>query len=76
LASLAAACVLIGTASLAVAQQSFKTPEDAVEALFAAAKSGDNNAALTVFGPEGAGIILSGDPVNDANQLKGDDKPC
>jgi len=68
LASLAAACVLIGTASLAVAQQSFKTPEDAVEALFAAAKSGDNNAALTVFGPEGAGIISSGDPVNDANQ--------
>jgi hypothetical protein len=63
LASLAAACVLIGTASLAVAQQSFKTPEDAVGALFAAAKSGDNNAALTVFGPEGAGIISSGDPV-------------
>src|SRR5262249_47986503 len=68
LATLAAACVLIGTASLAVGQQSFKTPEDAVEALFAAAKSGDNNAALTVFGPEGARIISSGDPVNDVNQ--------
>jgi hypothetical protein len=68
LTSLAATLVVVATASVALAQESYKTPEDAATALLAAAKSGDDKAALAVFGPAGAQIISSGDPVNDANQ--------
>jgi len=53
------------SATTASAQESFKTPDDAAAALYAAAKSGDSKAALTVFGAEGADIISSGDEVLD-----------
>ena len=68
LTALTAAIVVVASASAALAQQDYKTPEDAVGALLDAAKSGDEKAALTVFGPDGIDIISSGDPVNDANQ--------
>jgi Protein of unknown function (DUF2950) len=68
LASLATATFLVATVPFAVAQETYKTPEDAAAALLAAAKSGDKQDALKVFGPDGEGIISSGDPVNDANQ--------
>jgi Protein of unknown function (DUF2950) len=68
LASLATATFLFATVPLAVAQETYKTPEDAAAALLAAAKSGDKQDALKVFGPDGEEIISSGDPVNDANQ--------
>ena len=68
LTALTAAIVVVASASAALAQQDYKTPEDAVAALLDAAKSGDEKAALTVFGPDGIDIISSGDPVNDANQ--------
>jgi hypothetical protein len=68
LASLATATFLFATVPFAVAQETYKTPEDAAAALLAAAKSGDKQDALKVFGPDGEGIISSGDPVNDANQ--------
>jgi hypothetical protein len=60
--------LLFSTVPFAVAQETYKTPEDAAAALLAAAKSGDKRDALKVFGPHGEGIISSGDPVNDANQ--------
>jgi hypothetical protein len=68
LASLATATFLFATVPLAVAQETYKTPEDAAAALLAATKSGDKQDALKVFGPDGEEIISSGDPVNDANQ--------
>jgi len=70
LASLSTATFLVATAPFAVAQETYKTPGDAAAALLAAAKSGDKQDALKVFGPDGEGIISSGDPVNDANQRK------
>jgi Protein of unknown function (DUF2950) len=68
LASLATATFLFATVPFAVAQETYKTAEDAAAALLAAAQSGDKQDALKVFGPHGEGIISSGDAVNDANQ--------
>ena len=52
------------------AQERFKTPEAAVEALVAAAKAGDTKALVRVLGPDGKAIASSGDPVADANIRK------
>jgi len=60
--------VALTVATTAGSQELFKTPEDAASALLAAAKSGDKKDALTVFGPDGAEIVSSGDPVSDQNQ--------
>jgi hypothetical protein len=65
LTSLAAAILVIATASVAVAQQDYKTPQDAVAALVATARSGDQKTALTVLGRGGEDIISSGDKVSD-----------
>ena len=62
----AAALFLLAMASAASAQQSFKTPEEAAEALANAAKSGDRKALLAVLGTNGADIVSSGDAVADA----------
>ena len=70
LTSLAAAAFVVASASVAFAQQDYKTPQDAAAALLAAAKSGDNKAALEVFGREGEEIIYSGDKVEDENARK------
>jgi Protein of unknown function (DUF2950) len=43
----------------------FATPDDAGNALLQAAKSGDQNQLLEIFGPDSKGIISSGDPVQD-----------
>jgi len=45
----------------------FATPEDAGNTLLAAAKAGDQSAALAIFGPDSKDIIFSGDPVQDKN---------
>jgi hypothetical protein len=45
--------------------QAFASPDDAGNGLLTAAKSGDPNAILAVFGPNSKDIILSGDPVED-----------
>jgi hypothetical protein len=47
--------------------QVFVSPDDAGNALLNAAKSGDPNTILAVFGPDSKDIILSGDPVQDKN---------
>jgi len=72
LTSLAAATLVAGAASLAassaaLAQEDYKTPQQAVDALVAAAKSGDQKAALVVLGHDGEDIISSGDKVSDDN---------
>ena len=48
-------------------QRTFTSPADAGSALLEAAKSGDENALLAIFGPEGREILYSGDSVQDTN---------
>ena len=48
-------------------QRTFPSPGEAVEALVAAAKAGDMNALLQIFGPEGKELLSSGDEVADKN---------
>jgi len=62
-----ATTLLFALAGAARAQESFKTPQAAVEALGSAAKSDDSKKALLgVLGQGGADIVSSGDPVADA----------
>lgn len=58
---------LLGLSAPAFAQEQFGTPEAAVEALVAAARSGDGDAVLKVLGPDGKPIVSTGDPVVDSN---------
>ena len=46
-------------------QKVFARPEMAAEALAAAAKSGNTDELLAIFGPEGKDVLSSGDPVAD-----------
>ncbi|MBV1700095.1 MAG: DUF2950 family protein [Hyphomicrobiales bacterium] len=70
LTSVLAAAFAATFASVALAQQDYKTPQDAAAALLAAAKSGDSKAALAVFGRGGEEIVSSGDKVADENARK------
>jgi hypothetical protein len=63
---LTVAAFLCAAASVASAQQTFKTPDEAASALVSAAKTGDRKAIITVLGPDGEDIVTSGDEVADA----------
>ena len=65
--SLTIAALLCTAASVASAQQAFKTPDEAASALVSAAKIGDRKAIVTVLGPDGEDIVTSGDDVADAD---------
>jgi hypothetical protein len=58
------------TLAPAAAQDSFKTPEAAADALVSAARTGDRAAITKVLGPDGADIASSGDPVADSDLRK------
>lgn len=58
---------IIGLNAPALAQEPFTTPEAAVEALAAAARSEDGAGVLKVLGPDAEPIVNSGDPVADSN---------
>src|SRR5271169_6181422 len=47
----------------------FASPDEAGSGLLEAAKSGDQNAVLAVFGPESKDIIFSGDAVQDKSTV-------
>jgi hypothetical protein len=49
-------------------QKVFPTPEEAVQALVEAAKAGNTDELLAIFGPEAREILSSGDPVADQRQ--------
>ena len=66
LVSLTVAALLCAAASVASAQQAFKTADEAASALVSAAKTGDRKAIVTVLGPDGEDIVSSGDAVADA----------
>lgn len=48
----------------------FVSPEAAGEAVYDAAKNGDSNAMLTIFGPNAKDAVFSGDPVQDKNGME------
>jgi hypothetical protein len=48
-------------------QKTFASPGAAVEAMIAAAKTGNTDASLQIFGPEGKELLSSGDEVADKN---------
>jgi len=72
LAALTVVCGSVAVTALgpAVAQQSFKTPDAAADALANAARASDRAALLAVLGKDGAEIASSGDPVADADIRK------
>jgi hypothetical protein len=47
--------------------QTFASPDDAGNGLLTAAKSGDPNAVIAVFGADSKDIVMTGDPVQDKN---------
>ena len=47
----------------------YATADDAANALINAAKSGDQNILLSIFGPGSLDLLYSGDPVQDKNAL-------
>jgi Protein of unknown function (DUF2950) len=63
--ALIAALLIAASTAVAFAQQDYKSPQDAVDALVATARSGDPKAALDVLGKDGEDIISSGDKVSD-----------
>jgi Protein of unknown function (DUF2950) len=63
--ALCTAALLIGMMSAAGAQQSFKSADEAMNALASAAKSGDQKAVLTILGKDAEDLVSSGDPVDD-----------
>src|SRR5262245_12242101 len=63
LAALIATVLAFALASVANAQESFKTAEEAADALASAARAGDRKGLLTVLGRGGADSVSSGDPM-------------
>jgi len=64
-AILIAASAWLSIPSSALAQEDYKTPQAAVDALVATARTSDQKAALLVLGQGGEDIISSGDKVSD-----------
>lgn len=62
-ALMAAAATLL----LAVGERTFKSPQEAAQALLDAADKNDTEALLKLFGPEGKTIVVSGDAAEDKN---------
>jgi Protein of unknown function (DUF2950) len=60
-----AAAVILASVSVASAQQSFKSPEEAVAALASATKDNWPKGVVTVLGADGADIVSSGDKIAD-----------
>ena len=65
LAWLSAVFAGLTIASSAAAQQSYKTPVEAVTALVEAARSGSTETLLAILGPDSEDIVSSGDDVAD-----------
>ena len=62
-------CLLLPAEAYAeskLGQATYETPQEAVDALIAAAKSGDSKQIINVLGREGQEVASSGDPVADA----------
>jgi hypothetical protein len=53
-----------------ITQKTFASPDAAGSALLDAAKSGDQNELMSIFGPEGKDLLFSGDAVKDKNNAQ------
>lgn len=62
-----ATAIAISTPALAQEQKTFETPEQAGEALIAAAERFDVGALNDILGKDGVDLVVSGDPVRDKN---------
>ena len=68
---LALAAIIVLTAGCQKSQQApsgpktFASPDDASRSVYEAAKAGDSNGLLAIFGPDATELIVSGDPVQD-----------
>ena len=68
---LALAAIIVLTAGCQKPQQApsgpktFASPDDASRSVYEAAKAGDSNSLLAIFGPDATELIVSGDPVQD-----------
>jgi hypothetical protein len=62
--------LLLATAVHAQGGERFKSPDEAVRALFKAMQHNDNKALTRVLGPESKGLVGSGDPIADANAMR------
>jgi len=51
-------------------QKIFAKPDDAAAAMVTALTQNDRPALITIFGNDGKGLLKSGDPVEDANDIK------
>jgi len=51
-------------------QRTFASPQEAGAALVETMKSGDRNAVLAIFGPEGNEVVFSGDAVKDKDNFQ------
>ena len=65
LAALGLIFTFIISSTPASAQKMFSSPEEAVKAAIAAARSNNDNELLAIFGPKAKEILFSGDPVAD-----------
>jgi hypothetical protein len=65
-----AAMLILSLSPHAQAQERFSNPQEAVDALINAARSGDRRTVITVLGPGSQELVSSGDPVEDANTKK------
>lgn len=65
---LAAGCGAGSGKAPAAGQKVFDTPEEAAEALIAAAETDDIAALTEILGPKGVDLVVTGDPVQDRNQ--------
>jgi hypothetical protein len=65
----AAVTGLVLSALPLAAQKAFDSPQQAADALVAAAAAGDNAALTALFGPGGKDLVTSGDAVEDKNRL-------
>jgi len=69
--AMAAGCKKEATApAIPETPEVFASPHEASEALYKAAKSGDSNAMLAVFGSGAKDVVFSGDPVQDRRGLE------
>lgn len=69
-AALTAMIIGFAIVTAATAQQSFKTPDEAVETLVTALRAGDSKAVNAILGSGAEEIISSGDAVQDENTRK------
>jgi hypothetical protein len=69
--ALSLGCSVLPTFAQEPGQRTFASAEDAGHALFAAMQTPDDQSPLSILGPDGRDVLLSGDPVEDLDARSG-----